>query len=82
MQIILKNENKDEDCLEATELWFYRMTPRRACAEHVTKDEVLRKMETKCTLILRIRKKHLSILEHNFSFGKRKLLGFRGIAKR
>ena len=50
--------------LEAAEMWFYRRILRISYTEHITNEEVLRRMSTRRQLIFVIRTQQMSFLGH------------------
>lgn len=54
--------------LEVTEIWFCQPMLRISWKEHMNNVEVLRKLGTKMTLMLTIRKRHGNSGTHNEGF--------------
>ena len=53
-----------EQKLEAAEMWFYRRILRISWTEHITNEEVLRRMGARRKLMNNIRKRQLQFLGH------------------
>lgn len=47
------------------QIWLYRSMRRMLWTEHASNEQVLKKIETKMTIIHKIRKRHLKSTSHN-----------------